>query len=95
VNQIIWAPQAIDDLRQIRTYLDETAPHMTRDTFQMIVRRVKQLRDFPDSGPRVGRTGLRKLSIAGLPYILIYRAGSRGPEIVAVRHSSQNWLRDL
>lgn len=95
MNQIIWAPQAIDDLRQIRIYLDDNAPHLVPDTFQAIVHRVRQLRDFPDSGPRVGRTGLRKLSIVGLPYILIYRAGTGGPEIVAVRHMSQNWLRDL
>lgn len=92
---VTWAPQALNDLRSIRSYLDENAPQLTRNTFQLIAHRARQLRDFPDSGPSVGRTGLRKLSIIGLPYLLIYRAAVSGTEIVAVRHSSQNWLRDL
>jgi len=56
-----------------------------------ILRAVEQLADFPGLG-RPGRVqGTRELTIAGLPYVVVYQAESRRVAILRVLHARMQW----
>ena len=95
MSLVRWSSSARTDLRRVRAYYDLEAPEQTGRIVWAFIDRAKVLCEFPESGPQVGNTPYRKLTVRGLPYILLYRLVPGGTEIVAVRHTAQNWVREL
>jgi toxin ParE1/3/4 len=93
--RIVWLRRAILNL-------DEAALWIAKDNLPAAVRvvaRIRQTRerlaDHPESG-RPGRiAGTRELVVAGLPYIVAYRAHAGRIGILRVLHTSRRWPRRL
>ena len=49
------------------------------------------LQDMPLRGRPGRRPGTRELTVASLPFVIIYRAGKEAVEIVRILHGSQQW----
>jgi toxin ParE1/3/4 len=95
VTRIEWSVDARKQLRDIRAHIDERDPAASRRIVDAIVTRISRLTDFPQSAPAVGTTGLRKLVVQGTPYLVLYRYRDGALNVLNVRHSAENWLRDL
>ncbi|UZR27132.1 type II toxin-antitoxin system RelE/ParE family toxin [Methylococcus mesophilus] len=89
--KIIWAPQALRDLREIYLYLLKDSPGAVRALHERIRSRVLQLADAPQIG-RPGRVpGTRELVIPGSRYIVPYRVAGDTLQILRVYHTARVW----
>ena len=93
---IIWSPEAIEDLISLRAYIAEESPAGARRTVLRILHDVeRRLPDNPHMG-RPGRvSGTRELVIPQTPYIVPYRVQRGAIEILRVYHSARRWPDSL
>ena len=84
---IVWSPEAIEDLASLRAYIAETGR-----TVRHIIESIEQL--IPDN-PRIGRagpvSGTRELVIPRSPYIAPYRLQRTTIQILRVYHGARRW----
>jgi toxin ParE1/3/4 len=89
---IIWSPQAIEDLLSLRAYIAEDNPAAARRVALGIIRAVEEL--LPDN-PQMGRAGrvpgTRELVIPATPFIVPYRLQRRTIQILRVYHGARRW----
>ena len=89
---IIWSPEAIQDLIWLRAYIAEESPAGPRRIVLRILRNVEHL--LPDN-PHIGRPGrvpgTRELVIPQVPYIVPYRVQGEAIQILRVYHSARRW----
>jgi len=93
---ILWSPEAIDDLISLRAYIAEDNPAGARGVALHIIYNIEQsLPNNPQMG-RPGRVpGTRELVIPGLPYIIPYRVVDNVIQIASVIHTSRKWPEKL
>ena len=83
-----WLDQAVEDLKNVRTYIARDNPSAAADISQRIREAVKLLGDYPAAG-RTGRVpSTRELVVRGTPYILPYRVRAETVEILRVLHGA-------
>jgi toxin ParE1/3/4 len=88
--QVIWAPQALDDLEAIVNHIARDAPATARRFAQKIVRRIDQLALFPASGSYVLEDGSHTYrEVLQGNYRIIYRVNAKRVVIVAVYHAAR------
>jgi toxin ParE1/3/4 len=89
---IIWSPEAIEDLISLRAYITENDPDAARRVVLHIVQNIEQLLS---DNPHMGRTGrlpsIRELVIPKTPYIVPYRLQRSTIQILRVYHGAQRW----
>jgi toxin ParE1/3/4 len=89
---IVWSPEAIEDLVLLRAYIAEESPVGARQVMQRILHTVEFL--LPDN-PHMGRSGrvpgTRELVIPQTPYIVPYRLQRETIQIFRVYHSARRW----
>ena len=88
---IRWSPASRRNIKDIRDYLVERNASAARWVMRLIHKRAKLLKEFPKSSSGINDTVLRKASITGLPYVLLYRYCDRVVEIPRVHHTAQDW----
>ena len=88
--RIRWRLSAVDDLTAIRDYIAARNPVASRTVIERILRSVKRLERYPESG-RPGRVeGTREVVVPGLPYIVVYsRDTDNDVAILAVFHAAR------
>ena len=91
MTRLIWTQGAIRQLDAIIDYLDGEAPGTSSRLLAVIGRRTDLLIDFPGLGELVPELGLRKLTLTGFPYLLLYHVDGDAIGIVRVHHAAQNW----
>jgi toxin ParE1/3/4 len=93
---ILWSPDAIQDLVSVRAYITEESPAGARRVVTRILQSVENL--LPDN-PHMGRPGrvpgTRELVIPRTPYIVPYRLLDEAIQILRVYHSSRRWPESL
>jgi toxin ParE1/3/4 len=93
---IIWSPEAIEDLTSLRAYIAEESPAGARRIVVRILHDVEHL--LPDN-PHMGRPGrvpgTRELVIPKTSYIVPYRVQRGAIEILRVYHSARRWPDSL
>jgi toxin ParE1/3/4 len=93
---IVWSPEAIEDLVSLRAYITEDNPAAARRTVQHILESIEQL--LPDN-PQIGRAGrvpgTRELLIPRSPYIVPYRLQRTTIQILRVYHAARRWPDNL
>jgi len=93
---IVWSPEAIEDLVSLRAYIAEDNPAAARRTVQHIVESIEQL--LPDN-PQIGRAGrvpgTRELVIPRSPHIVPYRLQRTTIQILRVYHAARRWPDSL
>ncbi|MFZ2081948.1 MAG: type II toxin-antitoxin system RelE/ParE family toxin [Xanthobacteraceae bacterium] len=89
---ILWSPEAIEDLISLRAYIAEESPAGARRVALRILHDVEHL--LPDN-PQMGRPGrvqgTRELVIPQTPYVVPYRVQHATIQILRVFHSARRW----
>jgi toxin ParE1/3/4 len=89
---IVWSPEAIQDLISLRAYIAEESPAGARRIVLRILHDVEYL--LPDN-PHIGRPGrvpgTRELVIPRTPYIVPYRMQGEVIQILRVYHGARRW----
>jgi toxin ParE1/3/4 len=89
---ILWAPQAKDDLASLESYIAADNPAAAQRMALRIVRNVAVLLSDNPSIGRSGRVpGTRELVVPRTPYIVPYRIRANAIEVLRVYHSSRRW----
>jgi toxin ParE1/3/4 len=87
---IVWSPEAIQDLISLRAYIAEESPAGARRIVLRILYDVEHL--LPDN-PHIGRPGrvpgTRELVIPPTPYIVPYRVQGESIQILRVYHGAR------
>lgn len=95
MTQVIWAPQAIEDVEAIRAYVTRDSPHYADLVVERIVAAVSRLESHPLSGrvvPEVGDESLREVIQSN--YRIVHRVRSDTVEIVTVFHGARLFRLD-
>ena len=89
---IVWSPEAIQDLISLRAYIAEDSPAGARRIVLRILHDIEYL--LPDN-PHIGRPGrvpgTRELVIPRTPYIVPYRVQGEVIQILRVYHGARRW----
>ena len=89
---IVWSPEAIEDLVSLRTYIAEESPAGAR---RIVLRILQAIEDVLPENPHIGRPGrvpgTRELVIPQTPYIVPYRMQSETIQILRVYHGARRW----
>jgi toxin ParE1/3/4 len=93
---IVWSPEAIEDLASLRAYIAEDNPAAARRVVLHLIQNVEQL--LPEN-PQIGRAGrvpgTRELVVAKTPYIVPYRIQRTTIQILRVYHGARRWPDSL
>lgn len=88
---VVFSPQAREDLREIFIYIAEDSPSAARLVLTRIKERVRELKDNPHIG-RPGRVpGTRELVITKTSYLAPYQVVDDAIQILRVYHGSRQW----
>lgn len=86
---ILWSPQAIEDLLSLRDYTAEENPKAAQRVVLRVVQEVAQLLPENSQIGRPGRVpGTRELAIARTPYIVPYRVERGAARVLRVYHGA-------
>ena len=92
MTRIVWAPQALEDVHAIRTYLSRDSADYADLIVERIVSAVSRLENHPRSGhvvPEVGEPTLREIIVDS--YRIVYRLGRDAAEILTVFHGARSF----
>jgi len=90
VTQVVWAPQAIEDVEAIRAYVARDSPHYANLVVERIVAAVGRLETHPLSGRVVREVGDESLrEVIHGSYRIVYRLRSDVVEIATVFHGAR------
>lgn len=95
MTQVIWAPQAIQDVEAIRAHVARDSAHYANLVVERIVAAVERLQDDPLSGrvvPELGDESIREV-IHG-SYRIVYRLRHGVAEIATVFHGARLFRLD-
>ena len=90
MTKLIWSPQALRDLENIRDYIAADSPRYAALVVERIVVQVERLSSFPESGrvvPERNSPDIREVIVA--PYRLVYRLRPGLVEIATVFRGSR------
>ena len=90
MTQIIWSPQALSDLKSIRTYIAEDSPRYADLVVGRIIKAVERLAAFPESGRKVPERDDPEIrEVIERPYRVVYRLRTGTVEVVTVFRGSR------
>jgi addiction module RelE/StbE family toxin len=89
--RLVWSPAARRDVAAIAAFVLAHDGLATRKVVVAIRTRAEMLIDHPRIGEPMDLLDLRKLSISGYPYVLIYRVVGNTVQIVRIRHTAEDW----
>jgi len=84
-----YSRRSLRHLRDIYDYIAADNPVAAGRVLLRIRAAADRLPRLPQAG-RPGRRGVRMLSIAGLPYVVVYRLFENEVRVLAVFHTSRN-----
>ena len=86
--QIVWAPEAQRQIREIWHYIALDDPAAAGRMIKRLTAAVEKLSHFPYLG-RPGREGSRELAVAGTHFVVVYRIQGEEVWIGTVLHGAQ------
>ena len=88
--RLVFAEPAARDLEDIIDYIALDNPLAAEGVYRAIATAAERLSDLPDLG-RTGRLpGTRELTVATLPYIIVYEVGAKAVTVLAVFHDARD-----
>jgi toxin ParE1/3/4 len=91
--KLIWLAQARRERQNQMNYLAHRNPQAATEVGDRLMRAVRMLTRFPESG-RIGRLRhTRELVVPQTPFIVVYRLSPPGDEIhiLSLLHAAQKW----
>jgi len=95
VTQVVWAPQAIQDVEAIRAHVGRDSLHYADLLVQRLIAAVERLTDNPRSGrvvPELGDESIREVIHGN--YRIVYRRRHDIVEIATVFHGARLFRLD-
>jgi addiction module RelE/StbE family toxin len=92
VTEIIWAPQALEDVEAIRDYLSRSSDSYATLLIERIVSTVTRLESHPRSGrvvPELADPSIREVIVRD--YRVVYRLRHDVAEILTVFHGARTF----
>ena len=89
-HKIIWSPEAIADLVDLRDYIARDSPTYAAAMAERILAATDRLSDFPLSGrevPELDDISIRELVISS--FRVIYRVRAESADIAAIVHGAR------
>ena len=87
--QIVWLPKALENLKEIKAYIDVESPKSAR----MVAERIKKTVSLLQENPRIGKPslvdGFREIQVSKLPFVIPYKVIDDRIIIVRVFHTKQ------
>jgi plasmid stabilization system protein ParE len=80
-----YTESAATELEAILDYLAERSPSGANAVRDAVLRAVRLLESFPETGEKTDVTGMREVSVPRYPYRLYYAIDPDGVEIIHVR----------
>lgn len=93
--QIAFAAAAKRDLNAIVDYIAQDNPTAAEAVLDAIRTVATRLADFPDMGHAGRLPDTRELTVAGLPYLIVYQVVGETVTIIAVFHGARDLARSL
>ena len=90
MTQVVWAPQAIQDVEAIRAYVARDSTHYADLVVERIVAAVERLKENPRSGrvvPELGDESIREVIHGN--YRIVYRLRQDVVEVATVFHGAR------
>ena len=95
MRSVRWARAALEDLASLDDYFRERDAAVAEAITRKAVAAARFLADHPAAGERLPNRTLRKWSVRGTPYILLYRPTDDALRIVRVVHAARDWAKFL
>ncbi len=93
---LVWSPEAINDLRSLRAYIEQDNPQAAQRVALHVIGTVETLLPKNPSIGRPGRVpGTRELVIPRTPFIVPYRIQAETIQILRVYHGARRWPEKL
>jgi toxin ParE1/3/4 len=95
VTQVVWAPQAIQDVEAIRAHIARDSTHYAHLVVERLVAAIERLADHPRSGrvvPELGDESIREVIHGN--YRIVYRLRHDVVEIATVFHGARLFRLD-
>lgn len=95
MTRVIWAPQAIEDVEAIRSYVERDSAHYADLLVERLVAAVGRLEAAPRSGrvvPEVKDESLREVICGN--YRIVYRLRADFVEVLTVFHGARLFRLD-
>jgi addiction module RelE/StbE family toxin len=92
VTQVVWAPQAIQDVEAIRAHVARDSALYADLVVERLVAAIERLQDHPRSGrvvPELGDESIREVIHGN--YRIVYRLRSDAVEIATVFHGARSF----
>lgn len=93
--RVAFAATAKRDLGAIVDYIAQDNPTAAEAVFDAIGTVAARLADFPDMGHAGRLPDTRELTVAGLPYLIVYQVAGEAVTIIAVFHGARDLARAL
>ncbi|HUB95221.1 MAG TPA: type II toxin-antitoxin system RelE/ParE family toxin [Stellaceae bacterium] len=92
MTQLVWSPESIDDLLELRAYISLDDPAAARRLALHIIEAVETTLPVHPGTGRPGRVpGTRELVIARTPFVVPYRLAGDVIHILRVFHGARRW----
>jgi toxin ParE1/3/4 len=93
---VIWSPEALVDLTDLRDYIAEDNPDTARRVATAIIQTVEEGLSMNPKLGHPGRVpGTRELVIPKMPFIIPYRIRADVLEVLGVYHHARRWPERL
>jgi toxin ParE1/3/4 len=90
-HKIIWSPEAVADLTEIRAYIARDSDGYAAAMMERILVAVDRLANYPKLGQRVPELDDESLrQVIVVPYRVIYRLGAQSVDVAAVVHGARD-----
>lgn len=88
----VWSPEAIDDLAELRAFIEQDDPVAAQRIALHILHNVETLLPANPEMGRPGRVpGTRELVIPRTPFIVPYRLQDQTIQVLRVFHGARRW----
>ncbi len=90
--RVRWTRNSVDDLQNLRTYIEQDKPGAAKKLARKIIRRVEEDLVLQPGIGRPGRKpGTREFIITGTSYLLPYRVHDDTLILLRVLHGAMQW----
>ena len=87
--QIVWLPKALENLKEIKEYIEAESPKSAKMVAERIKKTVSLLQDNPHIGKPSLVDGFREIQVSKLPFVIPYTVIDDKIIIVRVFHTKQ------
>ncbi len=93
MKSLLIAGPAARDLDAIVDYIAQDNADAAHRVFHAIVQTAQNLPQFPALGRPGRHPNTREITVAGLPYVIVYQVGADSVTIVAIFHTARDVAR--